>query len=79
MGWAFVYLFVVLKIPVVAAIWIVWWASRDANAGDQPGDGGIRRDHPPVPPRLPRRGPHGGDPPPAPPRVRMRPAELARR
>ena len=70
-----VYLFLVLKIPIALAAWIVWWAVRAVPdpAEDGPGDGGIgTRPHPPARlPRAPRRGPHHGDPHPAPPpRVR---------
>lgn len=73
MGWAFVYMFVILKIPVVAAIWLVWWAAKEAPepAGDTDSGGGGHRDHPrPRRPRPPRRGPHAEPPPPAPSRVR---------
>jgi hypothetical protein len=70
--WAFVYLMLVLKIPIIALLWIVWWAVRATPEGDeQPsdGDGGLPRSprHPRRPlPRHPRRGPHG-DPAPVPP------------
>jgi hypothetical protein len=71
-GWAFVYLMLVLKIPIVALLWIVWWAVRSTPETDEQrsdGDGGPRRSprHPRRPlPRHPRRGPHG-DPAPLPP------------
>jgi hypothetical protein len=84
MGWAFVWMFVVLKIPVVAALWLVWWAVREEKPIDEPRDGGgsdrERPDHPRRPrPRPPRRGPHA-EPPPRPPRrvrahARARPHE----
>lgn len=83
MGWAFFYMFVILKIPLIAAIWLVWWAVKqdpetapDTGRGD---DGGNGRDHPrPRPPRPPRRGPHA-DPLPQPPsRVRAHARPLDR-
>ncbi|MBX5443346.1 MAG: hypothetical protein IRZ32_17695 [Solirubrobacteraceae bacterium] len=77
MGWTFVYLMVVLKLPIIALLLIVWWAIRQRpDAGEPPaddGDGGSRRPRHPRPPLrpLPRRGPHHGAAPPAPPaRVR---------
>jgi hypothetical protein len=68
------YLFVALKIPILLACWIVWWAVRqepDPSEGVHD-DGGIgKRPHaPPRLPRAPRRGPHGGAVMSAPPRVR---------
>ena len=74
MGWAMLYLFVALKIPIAALCWIVWWAVHQTpETTEERGDGGTkRRPHPPRPlPRTPRRGPHG-DPAPLPPaRVRV--------
>lgn len=70
MGWAFFYMFVILKIPVVAALWLIWWASRAPEPVDEADNegGGSDRVHPrPSRPRPPRRGPHAG-PPPVPPR-----------
>jgi hypothetical protein len=80
MGWTFVYLMLILKIPIVALLTIVWWAIRSAPEESTPenaDDGGgskTRRRHPhrPLPrhPRTPRRGPHGDPLPLPPPRVR---------
>ncbi len=75
MGWGFVWLMFILKIPIIGLFCIVWWA--------------VKQDEDPAPlepvriapdphhrsRRLPRgrrpRGPHGGaTAPPAPPRVR---------
>jgi len=74
MGWVYFYMFVILKIPVVAAIWLVWWASKEPEqaTGHEDG-GGSDRDHPRDPrhPRPPRRGPHAEPPPRAPERVRV--------
>jgi hypothetical protein len=73
------WLFVVLKIPIVALLWLVWWAIHQEPEPDEapPGDGGQRvtgrREpvHPRKPlPHAPRRGPHGEQALPAPPRVR---------
>jgi len=66
-------MFVALKIPIVAAFWLVWWATRapeteDERPDEDDGGGGS---HPREPlPRPPRRGPHGDPPPRAPQRVR---------
>jgi len=70
------FLFVVLKLPIVALGWLIWYAIRqEPEPADEPrDDGGTKRPpHPREPrPRGPRRGPHG-DPAPAPPaRVRKR-------
>jgi len=75
MGWAMLYLFVFLKLPIAALAWIVWWAAHQTpETSEEPGgDGGAkRRPHPPRPlPRRPRRrGPHGEPAPLPPPRVR---------
>lgn len=74
-AWTFVWMMVVLKIPVGAALWLVWWASRapepDAEPGDEPRR--PRRDHPrPRRPGPPRRGPHAGASPHPPARIRTR-------
>jgi hypothetical protein len=81
MGWAMLYLFVALKIPIVAACWIIWWAVKqepDYTGEDDGGSGTRERPHPvPRLPRTPRRGPHGDEAPAAPPRVRP-PGPLSR-
>jgi hypothetical protein len=73
-GWGFVWLMLVLKIPIVMLLGIVWWAVKAEPETDQEprDDGGSkRRPHPHRPfPRSPRRGPHGDPMPPAPPRTR---------
>ncbi len=85
-AWTFIWLMVILKIPIVALFLIVRWAVRatDETGGQDGGlgqDGGVGpRTGPGAPlrplhprarlPRSPRRGPHG-DPPLVPPaRVR---------
>ncbi|HUR83886.1 MAG TPA: hypothetical protein VMY78_00950 [Solirubrobacteraceae bacterium] len=79
MSATFIFLMVVLKIPIFGLLYIVWWA---IHAEPEPvvvpsdDDGGIkhprepyRHPRPPLP-RFPRRGPHGARPVPAPPRTR---------
>jgi hypothetical protein len=76
MEWTgFLFLMFALKIPLVALLWLVWWAIRQTpDEAEQPhgGDGGSRIDDPPrrTHPRRPRRGPHGDPAPVAPPRTR---------
>lgn len=74
--WAVFWLAVILKIPIAALLYIVWWALREppvpeGDAAD--GGGGTRRDpHPRIrPPQPPRRGPHADPAPVAPSRVRV--------
>jgi hypothetical protein len=57
------FLLVVLKIPVLGALWLVWWASREPDPEGSRGDSGggpDRRPRQPVFPRGPRRGPSHG-------------------
>lgn len=74
MDWTFIYLMFVLKIPIIALLWIVWWAIHQTpeNEASDEDDGGTKR---PVAPRrpqppVPRRGPHGDPQPPPPARAR---------
>ena len=55
MGWTMFYLFVALKIPILAAIWLVWWAIKQEPdpSEDVRDDGGAAKRPHPVP-RLPR-------------------------
>jgi hypothetical protein len=86
MGWTMFYLFIALKIPICAAIYLVYWAIKQEPdpSEDVRDDGGAKTRPHPVPrlPRSPRRGPHHGDAQPlAPPRirpVRARGRDLAR-
>ena len=61
--WPIFFLLVVLKIPVLGALWLVWWASRAEPLvdGASEDDGGFRfRRSDPSRPKGPRRGgPHG--------------------
>ena len=76
MDWTFIYLMFVLKLPIAACAWIVWWAIRaepDPDADDaEPtdGGGGSKRPREPVDPRPRSRGPHGDPGLPSPPRSR---------
>jgi len=70
----FLWMFVVLKIPIIAALVLIWYAIREPEpVVDEDSDGG-GSDRSPDPrtwrPRPPRRGPHAAPPPPAPPRTR---------
>jgi hypothetical protein len=61
-GWTLFYMIVILKIPMAAALYIVWWAIKEEPAPDEgvaDGGGGVSRKPPPRPSR-PRRGPAGG-------------------
>jgi hypothetical protein len=73
--WAIFWLGVILKIPIVALLWIVWWAIKAEPAPEAAGPerGGSDRHGGGLPrhPRPPRRGPHAQPPPPAPKRVRV--------
>jgi hypothetical protein len=78
MTWGLIWLMLVLKIPLAALLYIVWWAIHqdiEPETGGADDDGGTKvwphGDHRPVPPRLPRRrGPHGDPATPSPPRTR---------
>lgn len=61
-----IFMGLILKIPIVAAIWLLWWAvkseSDPAEAAED--EGGNDRNHyrrEPKRPRNPRRGPHAPD------------------
>ena len=71
-GWTMLYLFVFLKLPIVAACLLIWWAiQQEPDYEESDGGGGFRRPHPaPKLPHAPRRGPHREAALPAPPRVR---------
>jgi hypothetical protein len=72
-----IWMALVLKIPIAALLWLVWYAAKMPEpVGVDEDDGGSRRPERPhgprTPPRTPRRGPRHGAPLPAPPRVRTR-------
>ena len=83
MAWGFVWMMVVLKIPIVMLLWLVYWAVKQTDAEmEHPSDGGGNDRHPhrgrPRGPRPPRRGPHNEPAPRAPSRVRAGGRQLAR-
>jgi hypothetical protein len=75
-AWGILWLALILKIPIAALLYLVWWAIKDPPfvAVDDGGGGSPDRDPRPHPrdprPRSPRRGPHGPPEPAAPARVR---------
>ncbi|MGD0453180.1 MAG: hypothetical protein ABSB69_06245 [Solirubrobacteraceae bacterium] len=77
--WTFIWLMVILKIPILALFGIVRWAVRQTPETEPGRDGGIGPRqlplHPHHPrsrlPRAPRRGPHGDPAPAAPRRTRV--------
>jgi hypothetical protein len=79
----FIWLMVILKIPIVALLWLVYWAVKSSREEEPEPvldrSYGHRPDRPSPPrPRLPRRGgPHATPRPPAPARVRARARSLA--
>jgi len=77
MSATFIFIMVVLKLPIALLLYIVWWAVKAEPENEAPrvdGDGGSKRPARPHPrprrPRPPRRGPHGDPPLPAPARTR---------
>jgi hypothetical protein len=68
------YLFVALKLPILAAGYLIWWAVHqepEYPEDSQDGGGGRPRPHPaPKLPHAPRRGPHHEPAPASPPRIR---------
>jgi hypothetical protein len=62
MGWTLFFMLVILKIPLAAALYLVWWAVKEEPATEEgPSDSERRpRRRPPSLPRFPRRGPSGG-------------------
>jgi hypothetical protein len=82
-GWTIFYMVVIIKIPMVAALWLVWWAIKNEPIPEEETgeDRGLRRKPPPRP-RWPRRGPAGGGgagckPLPCPQTTIVRPARTA--
>jgi hypothetical protein len=68
-------MFVVLKIPIILALWLIWYAIQEPEPAadeERPGGGSDREpERGPHGPRPPRRGPHASPPPPSPARVRV--------
>jgi hypothetical protein len=84
-GWMLFYMLVILKIPIIAALCLVWWAVKSEPAPAE-GDHGERvrlhrgPDRPfPRRPSSPRRGPHAeAEPPRSPQRVRAHAKRIER-
>jgi hypothetical protein len=58
------FLLVVLKIPVLGALWLIWWASKapEAEGASDGSGGGFGRPRPLLPrPRRPQHGPAQAD------------------
>ena len=58
MAWTMFFLFVALKVPLLALCWLVWWAIRQEPELEEPeSDGGTRyrRPHPHAPAAARRR------------------------
>lgn len=79
MSATFIFMMVVLKLPIVGLLYIVWWAIRAVPEPEAvtDEDGGTKKPlserhrHPrPALPRPPRRGPHGSPALPPPQRTR---------
>jgi hypothetical protein len=73
-----------LKVPIVALLYLVWWAVKDPPVQTADEDGGSpdrdSRPHPrDRPPHPPRRGPHGPPEPAAPARMRVAKQRTQRR
>jgi len=83
--WTFLWLLLLLKIPIGGMLWIIWWAIHKADkeegepATSSDEDGGTKLRHKahrhprrprPFTPLGPRRGPHTGDRPATPRRTR---------
>jgi hypothetical protein len=63
MGWTLFFMLVILKIPLFAALYLIWYAVKEPPAVEEegPSEGDRRpRRRPPSQPRFPRRGPLGG-------------------
>jgi hypothetical protein len=73
-GWTMLYLFVALKLPILAAGYLIWWAVHqepEYPEDSDTGGGGRPRPHPaPKLPHAPRRGPHHERAPASPSRIR---------
>jgi hypothetical protein len=81
----FVWMMVILKIPIAALLWLVWWSSKAPEQRDEePALVDTGPEHKPTPgrprrPRPPRRGPHAVPAPVPPSRVRAHAAASGRR
>ena len=84
-AWGIVWLALIIKIPLFALLYLVWWAIKDPPVVEAADDGGGSPDRDPRPhprgrpPPPPRRGPHGLPEPAAPARVRVAQGPAPRR
>ena len=84
-AWGIVWLALIIKIPLFALLYLVWWAIKDPPVVEAVDGGGGSPDrdpgpHPPGrPPHPPRRGPHGPPEPVSPARVRVAKGRTRRR
>lgn len=62
MGWTLVYMVLILKIPLVAALVLIWYAVKEEPLPEEGTTDEERhpKRRPPQRPRWPRRGPKGG-------------------
>jgi hypothetical protein len=62
MGWTLFFMLVILKIPLAAALYLVWYAVKEEPEPEEspPSDERHPWRKPPSLPRSPRRGPVGG-------------------
>ena len=64
MGWTLFFMLVILKIPLFAALYLIWYAVKEPPVVEEGPSEGERdrwpRRRPPSRPRFPRRGPLGG-------------------
>lgn len=71
-----VWMLVILKIPIIAALLLIWYAVQEPDGAQDEDDGGSRVPGESTPPpdrprpRPPRRGPHATPPAPSPERIR---------
>ena len=78
-----IWLLIILKLPLVAALWLIWYAIKEPEPAADQDDGGSKVPDDPEPrpdrPRTPRRGPHATPPTPSPDRVRVAKGRTIRR
>ena len=76
-AWGILWLAIALKVPIIALLYLVWWAIKDPPVQMAVDDDGGSPDRDPSPhprdrpPHPPRRGPHGPPEPVSPARVRV--------
>jgi hypothetical protein len=77
------WMLVILKLPIVAALLLIWYAVQEPEPSNDEGEGGSKVSLDPSPrpdrPRPPRRGPHATPPKPSPERIRVAKGRRGRR